>query len=136
MKIVEILRIAMLGSIVLFVLVGEIAARTLAVAPASDLYFAITLVAIVVVVMISAVRRWFVLKAEATLAVQPADAAALARCSAGYIVTYAMCEAVALFGLVLRLNGFTLSQVAPFYAIGLVLMLFFAPHRPLNEMGR
>jgi hypothetical protein len=36
-----------------------------------------------------------------------------------------------MFGLVLRLIGFSLSQVASFYIAGFILLLFFGPRRPI-----
>jgi hypothetical protein len=126
-------RVAMLVSIALYVFIGERMGKNLG-APSTNLYFAITLVAITTVGMTFAVRRLFVLRAEATLAAQPEDAVALKRWWAGYIFTYALCEAVALFGFVLRILGFTLSQVVPFYLVGFVLMLLFGPRRPASEI--
>jgi hypothetical protein len=133
-KIVQMIRVALLGSIALYVFVGEHAGPSPAAAPDRNLYFALTLVAITTMGMIFAVRRLFVLRAEVTLAVQPEDTAALNRWRAGYIITYALCEAVALFGLVLRILGFTLSQVTPFYLVGFVLILLFGPRRPASEI--
>lgn len=134
-KAVKIIRIAFLVSIALSVFVAERVAQSVAPAPNRNLYFVLTLVAITTVGMIFAVRRLFVLRSEATLAAQPEDPEALNRWRSGYIVTYALSEAVALFGLVLRILGFTLSQVAPFYLVGFVLMLFFGPRRPSREIS-
>jgi F0F1-type ATP synthase membrane subunit c/vacuolar-type H+-ATPase subunit K len=133
-KILQIVRSAMLVSIALYVLVGERIAKNLG-APPTNFYFAITLVAITTVGMTFAVRRLFVLRAEVTLAAQPEDATALNRWRAGYIITYALCEAMALFGLVLRVLGFTLSEVTPFYLVGFVLILVFTPRRPPAEIS-
>jgi hypothetical protein len=128
-KTLQIVRVAMLVSIALYVFVGERIGKNLG-APPTNFYFALTLVAITTMGMIFAVRRLFVLRAEVTLAAQPEDTAALNRWRAGYIIIYALSEAVALFGLVLRILGFTLSQVTPFYVVGFVLMLLFGPRRP------
>ena len=128
----QFVRMALLVSIALYVFVGERMGKNLG-APPTNFYFAITLVAITTMGMTFAVRRLFVLRAEVTLAAQPDDSAALKRWWAGYIFTYALCEAVALFGLVLRILGFTLSQVMPFYLVGFVLMLLFGPRRPSSE---
>ena len=126
----QIMRIALLVSIALYVFIGEYLGQALVPAPNRNVYFAITLVAITTLGMIFAVRRLFVLRSEAALAEQPEDSVALKRWRAGYIFTYALCETVALFGFVLRILGFTLSQVAPFYLVGFVLMLVFGPRRP------
>lgn len=42
----------------------------------------------------------------------------------------ALCEALAVFGIVLRFKGFALQQSLPFYAGGLVLLFFFSPRQP------
>lgn len=41
-------------------------------------------------------------------------------------------ESIALFGLILRILGFTLSEVMSFYLAGLALMLVFGPRRPVS----
>lgn len=134
-KTVGIVRIALLASIALYVFVGERVGKSLTSPPNRDLYFVLTLVALTTVGMIFAVWRLFVLRSEATLAVQPDDAAALNRWRSGYIIVYALSEAVALIGLLLRILGFTLSQVAPFYLVGFVLMLLFGTSRPSREIS-
>ena len=73
------------------------------------------------------VRRTLVLQSEVGLRHQPEDPAILARWRMGYVVTYALCEILALVGLTLRLVGFSLDQVWPYYAGGFVLMLLFWP---------
>jgi F0F1-type ATP synthase membrane subunit c/vacuolar-type H+-ATPase subunit K len=128
-KTVQMIRIALLVSIALYVFIGERVGQSVA-APNRNLYFILTLVAITTVGMIFAVWRLFVLRSEAALAAQPEDPAALNRWRSGYIITYALTEAVAMFGLVLRILGFTLSEVAPFYLVGVALMLLFGPRRP------
>lgn len=134
-RIVQLIRIALMVSIVLYALVGEIAGRNSMPAPDNNIYFAVTLVAVIAVATIVVMRRLLVLRAEGELAKDPEDRAALSRWRTGYIVTYMLSEAVALFGLVLRMIGFSLSQVATFYVVGLILMMFFGPRRPSQEMG-
>jgi hypothetical protein len=126
---VQIIRIALLVSILLYVLIGERMGPITAAAPNRNLYFLLTLVALTTVGMIFAVWRLFVLRSEATLAAQPEDRAALKRWRSGYIISYSLCEVVALFGLLLRILGFALSEVAPFYLVGFVLILLFSPRR-------
>jgi hypothetical protein len=126
---VQIARIALLVSISLYVFVGERATPGTAAMPNRNFYFVLTLVALTTVGMAFAVWRLFVLRSEALLAAQPDDAAALGRWRSGFIMTYALSEAVALFGLVLRIVGFSLSEVAPFYVVGFVLLLLFSPRR-------
>jgi hypothetical protein len=76
-----------------------------------------------------------VLRAEEALVRNEQDALSLARWRSGYVLIYALCEAVALYGLVLRFMGFTLTQVAPFYVVGFVLLFFFSPRRPSSAIG-
>jgi len=52
------------------------------------------------------------------------------RWKTGYIVTYLLCELLALFGLLLRIMGSTLIQVWPYYAGSFVLLLLFWPSVP------
>jgi len=129
-KLLQTVRIALLVSVALYAFIGERLSPNVASAPDRNFYFAITLVAITTLGMIFAVRRLFVLRSEAILAEQADDPAALKRWRTGYIITYALCETVALFGFVLRFVGFTLSQVAPFYLVGFALMLAFGPRPP------
>jgi F0F1-type ATP synthase membrane subunit c/vacuolar-type H+-ATPase subunit K len=129
-KLLQIVRGAMLFSILLYAFVGEQVRHTPGAPPDRNFYFALTLVAIITVGMVFAIRRTFILRAEATLAAQPEDAAALGRWRTGYIITFVLCETVALYGLVLRFLGFTLSDVAPFYVAGFALMLMLGPRRP------
>jgi hypothetical protein len=131
---VRLVRIGMMLSVVLYAVVGQEIGHPAQAAPDSTFYFAIALLTLVNVALVLATRRWLVVPAEAVLARQPDDRVAMGRWQMGYIVTYALSEAVALFGLVLRLQGFPLAQVAIFYAVGLILMMFFAPHPPSGEM--
>ncbi len=133
-KLVQIVRAALIVSIALYLLIGEQAARR-GPGASSSFYLAFTVIAISTIMAIMAVRRVLVLRAERTLATQPLDAAARQRWRAGYIVTYALSETVALYGFVLRMMGFSLSQVLPFYAVSLILMMFFSPRRPVSEIG-
>lgn len=134
-RIVQMIRIALMVSIVLYALVGEMVGGNPAAAPDNSIYFAVTFAAVITVGLMVGVRRIFVLKAESQLARQPEDQAALGRWRTGYILTYALSEMVALLGLGLRFLGFTLSHVATFYGVGLILMMFFGPRRPAHEIG-
>jgi hypothetical protein len=72
---------------------------------------------------------------EKVLSVTPDDVAALKTWRTAYIVIYALCESVALYGVVLRFVKFSLPQVAAFYIAGFVLLLYFSPRRPTNAIG-
>ena len=128
-KIIRAIQIAMLLSVAIFVLAGEMIGS---IPRLSDptLFYALSLATITIVGVILVVRRTLVLQSAVTLAARPNDVATLSRWRAGYVLTYALSEAVAMFGLVLRLIGFSLSQVASFYIAGFILLLFFGPRRP------
>jgi len=131
-KVVRLIQVAMLVSVVLFVLVGEVVGS---IPKLSDptLFYALSLATITIVGVILVVRRTLVLQSATMLAARPNDAAILGRWRTGYVMTYALSESIALFGLVLRLIGFTLSQVWSFYIAAFILLLFFGPRRPLSE---
>jgi FtsH-binding integral membrane protein len=137
LRVLRIVRYAMLASIVIYCLITERALEhsSLHSAPSRTTFYAITLMAVFIVASIFSFRRKFVPNSETTLVTKPADAKALRRWRAGYLVVYGSSEAVALYGVVLRFMGFTLSQVLPFYLAGFVLLLFFVPRRPSNQLG-
>jgi tellurite resistance protein TehA-like permease len=122
---------AMLASILLYVIVAEVVApSTRPVKPTLGYLFATIAVTIVGVIFV--VRRTLVLKAEESLATQPDDSLSLGHWRTGYIMTYALCETLALFGFALRFLGGNLQQSLPFYVGGFTLMLFFRPRAPVH----
>ncbi len=133
LKTLQIVRLALLVSIVFYVLIAKLLPSS--AIPNPTIFYAVTLMAAWCVVVIFVMGRKFVLRSELVLAAQPADAKALARWRAGYLITYSCSEAVALWGLVLHFLGFALPQIAPFYVAGFILLLFFSPRRLSNEVG-
>jgi len=120
---------AMLLSVLLYVAVGEVLApRIRHVDPALSYIFSTLAVGIVGTIFV--VRRTLVLRAAATLATEPDDNICLSQWKTGYIATYALCEALALFGLVLRFRGSEFLQSLLFYIGGFVLLFFFRPRQP------
>jgi hypothetical protein len=131
-KVVRTVQIALLVSVALYVAVGErVGAIQRFQSPV--LFYVLSLATITIVGVILVVRRTLVLQSAATLATRPNDVATLNRWRVGHIMTYAMAESIALFGLVLRCVGFTLSQVWSFYIAAFILLLFFGPRAPVNE---
>jgi mannose/fructose/N-acetylgalactosamine-specific phosphotransferase system component IIC len=118
----------MLVSIGIYAVVGEVVGGHLNT-DAKTLY-AISFASISLVGAILVVRKTLVLQSEMELKQKPGDPVIVARWRTGYLVTYALCEALALFGLVLRVMGFTLTQVWPYYAGSFVLLLLFWPRMP------
>jgi hypothetical protein len=131
-KVVRAIQIAMLASVVVLVLAGEFIGSIPKLSNPA-LFYALSLVTITIVGVILVVRRTLVLQSAAMLATRPNDLATLNRWRAGYVMTYALSESIALFGLVLRVIGFTLSQVWSFYIASFILLLFFGPRRPVTE---
>lgn len=131
-KVVRAVQIAFLVSVVLYVAVGE---KVGSIERLNEpvLFYVLSLVTIIIVGVILVVRRTLVLQSAAALASRPHDAATLNRWRAGHIMTYALAEAIAFFGLLLRFIGFTLSQVWSFYIAGFILLLFFGPRLPESE---
>lgn len=122
---------SMLASILLYGVVGEIAGPVArAVDPALSYLF--TTLAVAVVGTIFVVRRTLVLRAAESLATHPDDDLSLNHWRTGYLATYALCEALALFGLVQRFLGCTLQQSLLYYLGGFVLIFFFRPRQPAS----
>ena len=130
-RLLRVIQFAMLASIVLNVVIGELVGRTLLANPM--VFYALSFAAVTAVGVLLVMRRTLVLPSESALRSRPDDTASLNRWRAGYIITYGLSEAVALFGLVLRLLGFRLSQVWTFYIAGFILLLFFSPRPRLTE---
>ena len=129
LRLLRILRVALLASVVLYAVVGELAGPP----ESSDVrQLRLILIALAggLLVAIGAVRQRMVSSAEEALRSRPDDALALSRWRAGTIVTFVLAEAIALYGLVLRMMGGKLIQALPFYAAGAVLLLVFTPRRP------
>jgi hypothetical protein len=128
LRTVRLIQVVMLVSIGIYAVVGEVVGARL-IADANTAY-AISVASISLVGAILVVRKTMVLQSEAELRGKPCDPAMLARWKNGYIVTYVLCEALGLFGLVLRMMGFTLTQVWPYYLGSFVLLLLFWPRMP------
>ncbi len=121
---------AMLGSILLYAVVGEVLGHGVrAVAPTLSYVFSTAGVAIVGVIFV--VRRTLVLRSAESLAVHPDDSVILGHWKSAYITTYALCDALALIGLILRFTGVNFQQSLSFYIGGFVLLLFFGPREPV-----
>ena len=132
LKTLRMMQWAMLLSVLLYVAVGEILGpRIQRIDPALSYLFSTLAVGIVGTIFV--IRRTLVLRAASTLASQPEDSLSLSQWKTGYITTYALCEALALFGLVLRFRGSELQQSLLFYVGGFVLLFFFRPRQPQTQ---
>jgi hypothetical protein len=122
---------SMLGSILLYAVVGEVLGHGARAVDAS-LSYVFTTAGVALVGVIFVVRRTLVLRSAENLAAHPDDLLTLRHWKSGYITTYALCEALALFGLILRFMGCSFQQSLPFYIGGFVLLFFFGPHEPVS----
>lgn len=122
---------AMLGSILLYAVVGEVLGSGVRAADPS-LSYAFTTAGVAIVGVIFVLRRTLVLRSAETLASHPNDSLTLSHWRSGYVATYGLCEALALFGLILRFTGFNFQQSLPFYIGGFVLLFFFGPREPVS----
>ncbi len=123
---------ALLGSIILYaVLSAVLGSRARTVDPSLSYVFTTAAVAIVGVIFV--VRRTLVQRSAESLAARPDDSLTLGHWKSGYITTYALCEALALFGLILRFMGCHFQQSLPYYVGGFVLMAFFRPKQPETD---
>lgn len=129
----RVVQIAMLISIAGYAVVGELIGRKHA--PENALFYALSFVAITIVGATMVVRSTLILPSEASLVRRPDDYPTITRWRTGYLFMYAMCEALALLGLVLRLLGFSLSHIWGFYLGGFLLLLLFSPRAPRSEFG-
>jgi hypothetical protein len=119
----------LLGSIFLYAGAGEFL-RPGASPVDSSLRYAFTTASVAIVGVIFVVRRTLVLPSAAILAARSEDPVTLNHWRTGYLTTYALCETLALFGLVLRIMGGKPKQSLPFYIGAFVLLAFFGPRQP------
>jgi hypothetical protein len=127
------IRAAFIFAIAIYMFVGERVAVG-NTGPANAMLFQIlAVVAVVNVVVIVVVRKSMVTTSLAALRTNATDTNALNRWRGGYVLTYALCEAIALYGFVLRIMGFSYGMVIPFYLASFILMIYFSPRSPLTE---
>ena len=96
------------------------------------LSYLLTTLGVAIVGIIFVVRRTLVLRAAESLATHPDDNISLSHWRTGYLATYTLCEALAVFGLIQRFLGGSLQQSVPYYIGGFVLLVFFRPRQPAN----
>jgi hypothetical protein len=124
----QIVRFAMLISIVLyFVIVRMIPSYA---NPNPTVVRAMALVAFANLGVLILLRKQLVRNPSQALRSHPEDSAALARWKSGQLITWALCESIALYGLVLHFLGFSAGQVVPFFVAGALLIVVFPPNLP------
>jgi F0F1-type ATP synthase membrane subunit c/vacuolar-type H+-ATPase subunit K len=131
LKTLRAVRWAMLGSIVLYGIAGEVVGPAARGVDATLSYLFATL-SVAIVGAIFVVRRTLVLQAAESLASHPEDNLSLNHWRTGYIATYVLCETLALFGLILRFRASPVQASVPYYLGGFVLLWFFRPKPPAS----
>ncbi len=132
LRMLRVVQWTMLGSILLYSVMGEVlGSGARAAEPSLSYVFSTAAVAVVGVIFV--VRRTLVLRSAESLASHPDDPLILRHWKSGYIATYVLCEALALFGLIQRFMGFHFQQSLLYYIGGFVLLFFFGPREPVNS---
>jgi hypothetical protein len=129
LRILRVLHAALLLSVLLYAFIGEQVGPKQA-KDVTQIQLAVMLASVVSVVILFVVRRKMVAPAEAALRSNAQDAAANGRWRAGYIMSFALSEAIGLYGMVVRMTGGTFRQALPFYAASILLLLIFRPKVP------
>jgi F0F1-type ATP synthase membrane subunit c/vacuolar-type H+-ATPase subunit K len=132
LRFVRIVHRSLLLSLVVYALLPEWVNPHSDHLPSPIVFYSITVMAVAIVGIVFLVRRKVICSAEALLAnvTTPNPEVAL-RWRKGYVICFALCEAIGLYGLVLRFMGFSLGQVWPFYVAAIALMLYLRPCLPL-----
>lgn len=120
---------AMLALIVFLGLLAESLPHSAKPAPEFVLYLLMGLAVLELAAGVM-IRKLMVESAETALQTDPADQRALLKWSAGQMVAFALCEAIALYGFVLRMVGAPRAYAIGFYVTGAAFLLLFAPRRP------
>jgi hypothetical protein len=129
LKTLRVVQWSLLVSIMLYAVAGELLGPPVRGADPTLSYIFSTL-AVGIVGTIFVVRRTLVQRAAEILITRPDDNLSLDHWKSGYLTTYVLCEALAVFGLVLRFRGSQMEQSLLFYVGGFVLILFFRAKQP------
>jgi hypothetical protein len=132
LRMMGIVRWALVASVVLYFVVSEQLNRsTSTAAPAEPTFlYGLAVIAVVSLLVAGFMRQRLVEGAEDVLRTSPDDGKALVAWRKGHLVSMAIGESVALYGVVLRVLGFQRSQTVPFFVVGILALLLFGPRRP------
>ena len=130
LKNLQVIRIAMLASVVFYGVIATLAPVN--GEPNHILFYAFTGMAIMEVAGIFVLRRLLISPRQTAGMPQPEERRVSVKPATALIIIYCLSEMVAVYGVVLHFLGFSLSQVAPFFFAGLVLLFFFEPRRVMG----
>jgi F0F1-type ATP synthase membrane subunit c/vacuolar-type H+-ATPase subunit K len=132
LRVQRIIHSALMTSVVVYGLIGYVTGRAPSGAPLPPaMLYTLGGVALVVMVQIPFLRRRLLAPAEPTSSA-PARPA-MVRLFNGQILTWALCEAIALFGLILTLMAHDLRYVLGFGALSLLNFFIYRPTAALIE---
>lgn len=126
LKIVRVLHLVFLASVAMIAALGEVLPLG-AVRNPGGLRYSLLVAAVITLLLAFRLRGALVRSTAEALARSPSDPALWARWRTGHLLSFALCEAIAVFGLILRISGETLLNVAPFYLFAFLLLLSWAP---------
>ncbi len=104
-RVVRYIHIGFLSTIAMFVFVVEFSIRPVVNPANRGLHIIFVVICIVILNSLVYVRQNFIATSMETLRADPTNQLALKRWQGGHLVTFAGCEAVALFGFVSRVLG-------------------------------
>jgi hypothetical protein len=128
MRVLRVLQAAMLASVVVIAVIGELVGppeRQLG----ATLYI-LSAVALMDAGFVVFVRAAIIPRAEHDLRQNLNDAGLWKQWRTTYVVAYVVAESVALFGLLLRFLGASLGRIIPLYVIAAALIFFSTPRPP------
>lgn len=129
LKIVRLVHAAMLGGIIVEALAAELAHPAPgAVNP--SISYALATLSVAIVGSVFVVRKTLALPSAKALAEHGDDAIAQQQWKMGHLLTYALCQGLGIFGVVLRFLGASFQDSLPFYISGFIMLFFFAPRNP------
>lgn len=132
MRQTRILHAVMLFTMFLYAVIGEKLGPV--PSPLQPTFYRAFVVLAAALVLVTLVLRSRILgPAIEGLKLRPEDPVAWTRWRIGNIVTFVLCESVALFGFALRMLGGKLAASLPFYAAAILLMLIWAPRLDVSD---
>lgn len=126
---VRLVHLVMVASVPLYGLMAQVVKLEMSEVPQAVLYLFVAMAA-GNLVLAAMLRRQMVDSAEEALQRDAQDKAALVKWRSGNVVSFALCEAVALFGLALKLLRGSWAEAGPFLLVSLVVLLMWTPRPP------
>jgi hypothetical protein len=128
LRLVRMIQFVLIFSVLIYVVVGE----SIGPKEARDvrmIYIAFGVLTLIQTGFIFLMRSTLIEKATAALRLDAGDSLTLGRWQALMVVTLAMSESVALYGLVVRVLGASLKEASIFYGAGILLLFLCSPRK-------